>query len=72
MNRLTMSIAIRHGLRLPVPIPNACAALRDVCFKVIENEEKLSPYDEKSTRVTGVSVLHWEQEQEGHTPSRPI
>lgn len=55
-----MSIAIRHGLRLPVPIPNACAALRDVCFKVIENEEKLSPYDEKSTRVTGVSALYWE------------
>ena len=52
MNRPTMSIAIRHGLRLPVPIPKACAALRDVCFKVAENDEKLSPYDEQSSGVS--------------------
>jgi hypothetical protein len=37
-------VAMRQGLRLPVPIPNACPALREVCMRVVPNEEKRSPW----------------------------
>ncbi|PPQ70276.1 hypothetical protein CVT26_014565 [Gymnopilus dilepis] len=40
----TINIAIRHGLRLPVPIPNAWPALRDVCSKELPNAENRSPW----------------------------
>jgi hypothetical protein len=37
-------VAMRQGLRLPVPIPNACPALREVCMSVVPNEENRSPW----------------------------
>lgn len=44
----TISIAMRHGLRLPVPIPNVCCARRDVWESVVVNEEKRSFCKERS------------------------
>lgn len=48
-----MSAAIRQGFKLPVPIPNACPARREVCASVVPNDAKRSPCRPFSNRSSG-------------------